>query len=126
LTIIFYYDSDNRKENDVADTCDPKLINAIVMVGMHFFRGCLLAWDVISSRVGRIRRGREGLKMAAAKQVRSQTERRVHHEQGHGRRKPPIPPDYDDEITVETISRLNKIVSDDEFVDYKDISGPAW
>jgi hypothetical protein len=39
---------------------------------------------------------------------------------------PPIQPDYDDEITVETISRLNNIVSDDEFVDYKDIFGPAW
>jgi len=64
--------------------------------------------------------------MATANHARSETVERVLHEQGHGRRKPPVPPDYDDEVTAETISRLNKVVSDDEFVGYKDISGPAW
>jgi bifunctional DNA-binding transcriptional regulator/antitoxin component of YhaV-PrlF toxin-antitoxin module len=36
------------------------------------------------------------------------------------------PPDYEDEITQETISRLNKIIPDDEFSDCTTISGPAW
>ncbi len=41
-------------------------------------------------------------------------------------RTPPKLPDYEDEITEETISRLNQIVSDDEFSDWTIVSGPAW
>jgi hypothetical protein len=42
-------------------------------------------------------------------------------------RQPTRPPtDYDDEITPEQIAALNRIVPDDEFNDYKTISGPAW
>jgi len=37
-----------------------------------------------------------------------------------------LAPDYDDEITQETISRLNKIIPDDEFSDCTTVSGPAW
>lgn len=33
---------------------------------------------------------------------------------------------YDDDVTPEKIAQLNKIVSDDEFVGYKVISGPGW
>ena len=36
------------------------------------------------------------------------------------------PTDYDDEITAETIAKLNKVVSDDEFDDHDTVSGPAW
>jgi len=35
-------------------------------------------------------------------------------------------PDYEDEITQETILRLNKTIPDDEFSDCTTISGPAW
>ena len=36
------------------------------------------------------------------------------------------PTDYDDEITKDTITKLNKVVSDDEFDGHDTISGPAW
>ncbi len=37
-----------------------------------------------------------------------------------------VPGEYEDEVTPKQIEALNKIVSDDEFKDYKTISGPAW
>jgi pilus assembly protein CpaF len=37
-----------------------------------------------------------------------------------------LAPNYEDEITQETISRLNKIIPDDEFSDCTTVSGPAW
>lgn len=33
---------------------------------------------------------------------------------------------YDDEITREDIDKMNEIVSDNDFVGYKVVSGPGW
>jgi hypothetical protein len=39
---------------------------------------------------------------------------------------PTATPGYDDEVTRETINKLNKVVGDDEFLDHETHSGPAW
>jgi hypothetical protein len=36
------------------------------------------------------------------------------------------PTEYEDEITREQIEGLNRIVPDDEFAEFKTVSGPAW
>jgi len=42
------------------------------------------------------------------------------------RHRPARPPDYEDEIAREQIEGLNRIVPDDEFDDFKTVSGPGW
>ena len=41
-------------------------------------------------------------------------------------RRPSRPADYEDEITRGQIERLNRIVPDDEFAEFKTVSGPGW
>jgi hypothetical protein len=41
-------------------------------------------------------------------------------------RQPPRPTSYGDEISREQLQALNRIVPDDEFSDFKTVSGPAW
>jgi len=33
---------------------------------------------------------------------------------------------YDDEITPEILASMNEVVSDDDFVGYEVVDGPAW
>ena len=33
---------------------------------------------------------------------------------------------YNDEVTPETITKMNEVVDDQEFDDYETVAGPAW
>ena len=64
--------------------------------------------------------------MPAAKPATTRTDKPAAQTRPRKTRKPARPTEYEDEITRDQIEALNRIVSDDEFSDYKPISGPAW
>lgn len=64
--------------------------------------------------------------MPVAKSAAKRTKKPAARKSPRTHRRPARPTDYDDEIAREQIEGLNKIVPDEEFADFKTVSGPAW
>jgi hypothetical protein len=64
--------------------------------------------------------------MPAAKRAAKRTQKPAARTRPRNHRGPAHPSDYEDEITREQIEALNRIVPDDEFAEFKTVSGPAW
>ena len=64
--------------------------------------------------------------MPVSKPAAKRTEKPAARGGAKTRRRRTPPAEYSDEITREQIDALNRIAPDDEFADFKTVSGPAW